>query len=671
MTIASLGGSAEKLEATALSLARKGVRTGRKVRGRALRPLLLRQMHSQSGAEIDGSAVFWIPEAGVGPHLAAMEVLARTMVEAGHRVVFTRCYEGFSRCPVMDMYQLADPSPGRDAQSCCDRCLYNSVRMLARYSLPALDTSPWLELVRPRVDVLTVVKPDDLSSFRFDEVPFGTLALHDLTLVHKLATFDDVPPQLEDAWWERIKSCLTAYLLVSEMLRSGRPKEMVHFNDGALNVSARLAAEREGIACRSIAFASHVGVDRRRIVITKTIAHDALLRHASSWDRWRNVPIRPETVETVGDDVVRHFTNSGGASHIYSRGLSADPAAMHERLGLDAGRRVLVAYTSSLDEDNAARAYRNALGIDDSLVGASPFRDQLDWLRQVADTVAASSDMQLVIRVHPREDANEREGVASEHLRLLRREFSDAQPNVQVVWPRDPVSSYDLARIANVVLVSWSSIGLELARAALPVLATSVGTFHGLPRNDGVAWEPTPKAYFERVQELCEHGTDLDDVIVAYRFYAMRQLGLSTDLGDVVRSAGTRGLPRWRTPAESRRILGALVDDLDPGEDTLDRLNRERRSDSEERERSAVRGQMRRLFGLVTVGRDVRAGPELRLISSGDSTGEPDSPALPGAVVVSGDMVWFVMDGSWSSVRSPMASHLALLGCADRVRDAG
>jgi hypothetical protein len=671
VTTPGLAETSDKLKVVAVSLARTGVRVGRRSRSRALRPLLLRNMHAPRDVKVDGAAIFWIPEAGVGPHLAAMEMLARTMTEAGHSAVFVRCYEGFCRCPVMDMYQLADPSPQREARSCCDRCLYNSVRMLDRYRLPAIDLSGWLDLVRPQVDALTDVRPHDLSEFRHDDVPFGTLALHDLTLVHKLATFEEVPSNLEDAWWARIKSCLTAYLLVSEIIRGGRPSELVHFNDGALNVSARLAAERAGIPCRSVAFASHVGVDRRRIVITKTIAHDALLKHASQWERWRDLPISRQMVETIGDDVVRHFTNAGGASHIYSRGFSAQPASMHQSLGLSAGRRVLVAYTSSLDEDNAARAYRKALGIDDSIVGTSPFRDQLDWLRQLADAVTLSTDMQLIIRVHPREDANDREGVASEHLRLLRREFTDKQDHVRVVWPREPVSSYDLARIAHVVLVSWSSIGLELARAALPVLATSVGTFHGLPRNDGVAWEPTAEAYFERLRELCENGTALDDVIFAYRFYAMRQLALSTDLGDVARSAGTRGLPRWRIPAESRRILAALADDLDPGEDTLDRLTRERSPASEDLERSAVRGQMRRIFGLVTTGRDVRSGPDLHLAQTGDSASQPDSPAFPGAVVVSGDTVWFSMDGCWSTVTSPMAARLALFGCSKQVREAG
>ena len=271
------------LKVRGFEIARTGVRAGRKLRAKLLRPWLLRQAESHNETEtLNGVTLFWVPEAGVGPHLVAMEILARTLVEDGHRVLFTRCYEGFPRCPVMDMYKLDEPPAADAARSCCDRCLYNSVRMLGKYRLPALDLRPWLDRIQPRLNELTRVRPPDLSTFTFDGIPFGLLAMHDLTLANKLASVEDIPPKFDIAWWDRTRSCLTAYLVVTELASSGEMSHLVHFNDGALHVSARLAAEKARIPCRSIAFASHMGVDRRKIVVTKTIAHDATLRHAST-----------------------------------------------------------------------------------------------------------------------------------------------------------------------------------------------------------------------------------------------------------------------------------------------------------------------------------------------------------------------------------------------------
>src|SRR5438128_2086300 len=52
-----------------------------------------------------GLTLFFAPEAGLKPHLAAMCILARTLKQLGHSVLFARCYELFARCAVMDMYR--------------------------------------------------------------------------------------------------------------------------------------------------------------------------------------------------------------------------------------------------------------------------------------------------------------------------------------------------------------------------------------------------------------------------------------------------------------------------------------------------------------------------------------------------------------------------------------
>ena len=79
------------------------------------------------------------------------------------------------------------------------------------------------------------------------------------------------------------------------------------------------------------------------------------------------------------------------------------------------------------------------------------------------------------MRIHPREGVNKRESVASQHLTRLREAFGKPYANCRFIWPADPVSSYDLGEAADVVLTSWSTIGLEMPATGAPVLVAFNG----------------------------------------------------------------------------------------------------------------------------------------------------------------------------------------------------
>ena len=55
---------------------------------------------------LNGATLFFVPYAGVTPMFAQACVVARTLKERGHRVVFARCWRLFERCPVIDMHLL-------------------------------------------------------------------------------------------------------------------------------------------------------------------------------------------------------------------------------------------------------------------------------------------------------------------------------------------------------------------------------------------------------------------------------------------------------------------------------------------------------------------------------------------------------------------------------------
>jgi len=600
---------------------------------------------SDTAVGSSSTTLFWVPEAGVVPHLVAMEILARTLRDEGHAVAMVRCHAIFNRCPVKQMLAIPDMTP-RDsaaARRCCDRCLDVSLRLEGRYDLPTVNLGAVDRRVALRTSAMLGAKPRIIGTHVVDDVPFGTLALHDVALAHKIADVSRPPDSLLDTWWERVEDCVRSFLLADELVSGGNVSTLVTFSDTAFHVCARLAAERRGVACRSASFASHRNVDRRRIVVSNEIPHEATLHQAAAWPEWRDLALLPETVVEVCNDLVRHFTNSGNASHIYSKGMQLEPAALCRRLGLDMDRRTLVAYTSSLDEINATRAFQRALGVDTAILGTPTFDSQVSWLRSVARYAADRPDLQLVIRIHPREDANVREGRTSEHLGILRDGLAGLPDSTTVVWPRDDVSSYDLSRIARAALVWESSIGLELARAGVPVLAVAVGATHNLPRGDGVSWAPSPDAYFSTLDDLILRNGDIAAVVHAFRWYAMMNLGGSLDVADLVPVPDSRRLPRWRRPVRSSEIVDAIVNGNSPDRINLRHLRDAQHGSSADDELTAVRGQLARLFDLVMTGAD---------------TG---SPGRMDGVGLEGELVTIERSGEVHRDWAPLGARLARL----------
>lgn len=621
-------------------------------RARAARPIELRRYRSGGHGPLpEGTVMFWIPESGVGPHLVAMEVTARTLAESGVDVAFAQCHALFPRCPVMDMYGLDEPAPPEEAASCCDRCLYGSTSGLRRYGLDAYPMHALAASVRDRWQSAVASRPDDLLGFEFDGIAFGALALHDLTLANKLAEIDSAPDALHDGWWDRIRGCVHAYLMAGALCAVEPISCLVVFNDHAPQVSARLAAERHGIPVRSGMFANHRGVDRRRLTFTRTVAQDAVLEHAADWPRWADLALPPALVREVADDLVARFTNVGVSSHVFSTRIAQTASSVHDDLGLDRSRKTIVAFTSSLDEDIAIKAYKRALGIDDRNVLAAPFPDQLTWLGHLVELVEARGDLQLVVRVHPRESSH---GRTSGHLALLRQLFRPSPSNVRVVWPGDPLSSYDVARIADVAAVSWSSIGLELARVGTPVIATTRGPIHVLDPDGGIAWEPTAEGFDQRLRGLVAQDPGLSVVTSAFRWYAFRLLGQTVDLSDLITSPVQRTLPTWRTPKAKDELIGAVLGDEPRSTPNLDRLRRHQDGDAAMQEAAAIRGQLGRVFMVLSTGND--PGGPVRLDTVGSH-----APSTGPRVLTDGHEVTLELDGRTRDYWSPMEARLARL----------
>lgn len=605
-----------------------------------------------------GSILFFAPEAGVSPHLGALCLVARSLAERGHSVVFTRCFRAFQRCPVMDMRRVPLSPSAAVREQTCMQCVSESFSALREFGLHALDLRPFLTREsEEEISSVLAASPADLRDLTYDGIPFGKLSVMNLVLARKVSRLEEATGENRDAWLAYIGDALRAYLAGRELMARARPSAVVYFNDNAMYLGFRIAAERAGVKAFTVAHPPHRNLDRRRIVIAQRPTTLYLHEICRAWIEWAELSLPEAAVRDGGDDLIDRYCAQG--SHHYSPARTAFSRELLKNLALDGDRKLLVAYTSSLDEAIATRLVAEGLGAP-LAIPPEPFRDQLDWLTSLAAFVEESADLQLVIRVHPREGADRRGGGVSEHLGTLREKLAGSYRHTRIVWPEDEISSYDLAELAHLVLTAWSNIGIELARVGCPVLACAFGV-GALPRESFHEWADSRAGYFVKIRELLAREPSLAGVVRSFRWHHYFALARSIDVSDVVPTPTLFEIPPAVTPVNAARFEKAIVSNTDLYELNLATLRAAQEPGAATRELAAVKEQLRRVLRFLVTGQ--AGGADFRLICVVDPSGDGPPPAGETSVTVRGDEIEWVSEEVRLTKRSVLCARLARMAC--------
>lgn len=486
--------------------------------------------------------LFISPEGGISVFTETHYRLGRILAARGHAVAGVWCYGLFPRCAVKQMRRLPFEEASLLESAVCLHCAATNDSMARSFGIPLIDLRRWqtashLASATNAVDSFA----GRLLEFEFDGVAFGQLAAMDLVLATKRCDLTEPSPEEQAKWRVFIKNSLFSFLLFTDVLSTLDVRSVVLFNDYSMIVAARLAAERKGIPAVTITQATHLNNDNARVWVRMEIGNNDYQSYLATWPSAREIPLASDQVTDVCDDVIVRLKATGSHTFSPSKTLVAD--GFKTGLGFPPDCKLIVAYTSSLDELVAQRM-TTAGANRTPVLERQAFDTQVEWLGFLAAFVAQRPDVQLAIRVHPREGAagvaakaGKIQRVESEHLQILREAFPDDPPHTKIFWPDDPVSSYDLAEIADVATVSFSTIGLELARLGVPVVAYVEGVgpyvadcFTPLPL--------TPAEFETELNRALQAPPSADTWRLAMRFSWFAFLGQALDLRSVIDGDG-------------------------------------------------------------------------------------------------------------------------------------
>lgn len=613
--------------------------------------------------------LFFAPDAGIVPHYGAMAQLARSLAGQGVDVDFVECNKIFQRCTPKVREPVGLSSEGRE-NGPCTLCRYVATRVIPSYGLKAIDFGA---LVPPPVNTLIqqlVAKTPDaeLIDFTFDGLNIGRLVLHDFILTQKILSVDNLSQ--ENFLWlrEAILTCLITLHGIRRLFLEGGYTHVAFYGQYNQNMIVLWLARQFGITCSLIGHASHFGVDRRYITFSREETRRLYFRMTDDWMTWGELPLESEAISMVAADMRNRFKSS--SVHVYSPPKTFDEVDFRKKIGLSSERKTLVAFSSSLDEIFAQNMQAKAQGRGDYYLGPNLWPDQVSWFRFLVNLVKDREELQLVIRIHPREDANRRERARSKHLELLEAALCDLPSNVRVIWPSESISSYDLLEVADIVLNAWSYIGMEAARFGVPVIAAFPSdTWH--PPNAFFTIAATVAEYKAAVMRLLERSPDFQQITQAFRWYHYSTFAASVSVEDIIPSSDFHDIHPYRTPARAPELARAIVGDGWIMDDYLDA--RRKRLDSpaaraaaQHAEAEAIRVQMRGLIRFLLLGEtDPPQDGALTVIA-----GWPDDAALPPST----GATLYVRDG-WCRLLapgidrikySPMVARLGLLAAQRR-----
>jgi len=497
--------------------------------------------------------ILFIPEAGIYPFVRSLSVLGDAVVKEGGHVMMTRCTGQMLRCPMMVMSKITVVSSPKEKADVCSICLKRFTSVRERYGFLPIDLSEFVnDDLLSSIDDLTKNKLDDLISVTYDGFPVGEIAQYDFILETKYPYSPNLSAEHRKLYELYIKNTALTIAIANAIFKKYNPNLVLTFNEYAQCQAVRHSAVNHHVARMALTHPVHYNIDFSRFSIWASTYEFWRYRHSQQWFTAKDTPIPARYVLECWKDTIYRMYSSG--SHIFSAQKDSDPALIFHKLQMDPHRKKIIVYTSSQDERSTGQVAVKIWKEDTNVVDA--FSNQIEWLSFLRNYAALRNDIQIIVRIHPRE-GNRLYGLNSKHLEQLKAEFPENTEAFIIIWPDDPVSSYDLLELADICLVAWSVMGQEAARVGIPVLSFTGNMFY--PDDDFIQVATSVEEYHKKLDAILDMDYAWKYLIKSIRFYHWRTLIPALDLGETVPSDGNNDQIWPDVPARLENIVADIL----------------------------------------------------------------------------------------------------------------
>lgn len=476
----------------------------------------LNQLRARSAdtRENKKTVLFFLPEMAVELYAKMLVDVADRIRERGYEPVFFGCAGFLNNCILQD--RLSFRSTLFKNASVCARCHIESAAAANKHNLI------YLECKRSGARAVSFAggTVDERLAYSYKGIPVGRLAYYDLSIKFKRDRTRRELSQQEILYYDgAISDGVGIIDFLDRNKSSVLLNAVVAIDEYSLANVIREWARINSISAFRAGFSYHFNADPQFVTLssTKTRASEKCNR-ANRWKLWRDVPLPAPVIDEISADLVFRMSGTGG--HIFSSNYTGNLDALLEKYGLRQEVKTLVVFSSANDEIDAISELSKALG--DQFEIHDAFDSQIEWLEAVV-AYARHSDVQVIIKMHPRLSKSHRDSGSAEDIHIYRA-LEEASPgNVVFLWPEANVSAYDILQIADVCLTSWGTMGLEAAKLGVPVVTGMTKITFATPGLSLFSKAESAKQ-FQRLLDEPKTKISVEDLAEAFRWHHLMHM---------------------------------------------------------------------------------------------------------------------------------------------------
>jgi hypothetical protein len=375
-------------------------------------------------------------------HTAYESVISQALRLRGAEVALVTCGGGQPLCE-LGWSRRVYPLP-------CDRCAWFTDRILEAARLPGFRLAgefAWggdgrQAPERPEVVATGVVNPHEAAN---------------ITVPWVLRTPEiDAAPEGHAVDNDVAVSAAAVEGAATQILDRFRP-------DGIFLLNGLFAAERvfRAVALeRGIRVTTYEIAPRGSALVFSHGEPAPLYDTTAAWNAVQDRPLTDEQRKAI-DSLLEDRARGAGAHERYFKETVDDAAAVRAALSIPDGSRVVTLF-SNLSWDTAV-LHRD--------IG---YGSMLEWVKACVESARSQLNLTLVVRVHPAEESWGTRQPIWEELR-----GGSLPRNVRVVGPADPINSYALLDMSDLILCYATTVGLEAAVLGLPVVVSALTHYRG------------------------------------------------------------------------------------------------------------------------------------------------------------------------------------------------